>query len=413
MQGASDSRVRDLRVARGLSQAALADEVALSRQSVSAIESGRSTPSVDVALRFARALGASVEALFGEATEPTTVLAEASAVHVDRADPVDPFGGRVALARIGGRWVAHPIDGRGGAARASADGLAVPAPSSGASARASGVSAGGSADARAMPSPSSDVSVRAGRRGPLVEVALTRSLGDAADNVVLTGCAPALGVLADRLNRRPGPGRFLWLSASSTGALEALGRGHTHVAGVHLVDADTGESNVADVRRLLDGGEAVALIALARWEAGIVTAAGNPQRLRGAADLARRDLRLAAREPGSGARRRLDAALEAAGATLAEGAMVAAGHLEVAHAVALGAADAGVATRDAAIAFGLGFVPLAEERYDLVVPLANLTDPRVARLLDVMTSASARRELAALGYDLGPCGDRVADVHAA
>ncbi|HEY5959007.1 MAG TPA: substrate-binding domain-containing protein, partial [Polyangiaceae bacterium] len=86
------------------------------------------------------------------------------------------------------------------------------------------------------------------------------------------------------------------------------------------------------------------------------------------------------------------------------------GHLEVAHAVALGAGDVGVATRDAAIGYGLDFLPLTEERYDLVVPRDELGDPRMARLFDVMTAGPLRRELAALGYDVSPAGNRVAEI---
>jgi molybdate-binding protein len=85
----------------------------------------------------------------------------------------------------------------------------------------------------------------------------------------------------------------------------------------------------------------------------------------------------------------------------------------VAHAIAIGAGDVGIATRDAALAFGLDFVPLAEERYDLVVSRAELADPRMQRLLDTMTTAAFRRELVALGYDVRACGDRVAELGAA
>jgi molybdate-binding protein len=81
--------------------------------------------------------------------------------------------------------------------------------------------------------------------------------------------------------------------------------------------------------------------------------------------------------------------------------------------VALGAADAGVATRDAALAYGLHFVPLAEERYDLVIPVVLLTDVRVQRLLDTLSAAPCRQELAALGYDVSACGQRVAELAAA
>ncbi|MBX3249207.1 MAG: regulator of molybdate uptake, partial [Myxococcales bacterium] len=75
--------------------------------------------------------------------------------------------------------------------------------------------------------------------------------------------------------------------------------------------------------------------------------------------------------------------------------------------------DAGVATRDAALAFGLHFVPLSEERYDLVIPRASLDDPRVERWLDALTSRAVRIELDALGYDVTHAGDRVAEIGAA
>ncbi|MEZ4432065.1 MAG: substrate-binding domain-containing protein [bacterium] len=218
-------------------------------------------------------------------------------------------------------------------------------------------------------------------------------------------------MVADRLNRRGGGGRCVWVAASSTAALRALARRETHVAGVHLVDARTGEHNVADVRRLA-GSAPVVLVTLARWEAGLVVAAGNPRAI-GPESLARPGLRQVAREVGSGARRLLDATLAAVGAALPADALRAAGHLEVAHAIALGAADVGVASRDAAVAHGLGFVPLAEERYDLVIPRAALADARIERLVDLLTTAPLRRELAALGYDVRPAGDRVAAIEAA
>lgn len=341
-----------------MSQQALAEAAALSRQSVGAIEAGRSTPAVDVALRLARALDCRVEELFG-AGDVDRLAVEAAA----------PLTGRVALAHVGGRWVAHPLDDL----RLSADALAVPA-----------------------------------RRGRL-EVELVRSAAEARANLVIMGCAAALGLLADRLNARPGAGRFVWLPRASTPALVALAAGHAHLAGVHLVDDATGEANVPDVRRHTG---AVALVTLARWEAGLVAAAGNPKKIRGAADLGRRGLRLVTREPGSGARRLLDRELGRAGTGVAARQLQARGHLEVASAVAIGAADVGVATRDAALAHGLHFVPLAEERYDLVIPRALADDPRIVRMLDAMTAAAFRRELAALGYDTRPCGERVAELAA-
>jgi putative molybdopterin biosynthesis protein len=362
------NRLRDLRQARGLSQLGLAERVRLTRQSLSAIEAGRSVPSVDIALRIARALDARVEDLFGHAQPDEavdTVADEASTT------------GRVALAHIAGRWVSLPL--AEDALCLSADGIAAKA-------------------ARATCS-----------------VVPTRPLSEAKENLVVSGCAAALGILSDRLNAQRGPGRFLWFPAGSTAALQALARGLTHVAGVHLTDAKTGEPDMTFVRKAASK-EPLVLLTLARWEAGLLTRPEDARRVRGVADLAHGSARLVLREKGSGARRLLDHALRSAQLSrevTSRAPLTAKGHLEVARLIALGAADAGIATRDAALAFGLRFVPLAEERYDLVVPKSLLADPRVARLLDVLVSAGVRRELSSLGYDVQSTGDRVAEVTAA
>ncbi len=362
------SRLRVRREALGLSQSELAQAVGLSRQSVNAIETGRTTPAVDVALRLARAVEASVEELFGDVAPEPLLSAEAFGSHRE---------GRVALAKIGERWLSYPL--AGSALTTAADGVA-----------------------------------KRVERG-VAEVELFGSSAEAHDNVVVMGCAPALGLLAERLEQSTAKGRCLWVSTSSTRALEALVERRTHVAGVHLTDARTGEANVADVKKH-DPSEPIALITLARWEAGFVTAPGNPKCIRSAEDLAQKSLRIVVRERGSGARRLLERELRRArvpASVLAKATLCASGHLEVAHAVALGAADVGVATRDAALAFDLGFVPIAEERYDLALPVASLTDPRLERLLNVITSGAFRRELSALGYDPTSSGQRVAEIRAA
>ncbi len=363
--GASANRVRERREARGLSQVELAERAALSRQSVGAIEAARATPAVDVALRLARALDCRVEDLFGDAPAP-----EALAVEHEGAP------GRAAVARIGARWVSFPLEGD--EARSAADGLATAGPRGRA------------------------------RLEPL------RSPAELEENVLLLGCANGLGLLADRLNARPGPGRFRWLSRSSTAALEALGARRAHLAGAHLVDA-RGEANVGAVRRIARE-EPIVLVTLARWEAGLLARPDDRAPIRGAADLGRRGLRVAGREAGAGARKLLERAVREQGLPLELATRphrVVSSHLDVARAVALGAADTGVATRDAALAYGLGFVPLQEERYDLALPRGALADPRLARLLDVLVSGEFRRELAALGHDVGPTGERVAEVRAA
>jgi molybdopterin molybdotransferase/putative molybdopterin biosynthesis protein len=361
------NRVRALRAARGVSQVGLAGAVRLSRQSLGAIEAGRSLPAVDVALRIARALECKVEDLFAPPAEAalTTVLG------------TDQRAQRVRVAEISGRWVSYALTG---------DGFAV------------------SADA-----------IAGHARRDHVEVDPLVSTGELRENLVLMGCATGLGLIAERLNSRAGAGRFYWVARSSTDALKALAKGHTHVAGVHLVDSKTGVTDLGAIRRFA-GRSRLVVITFARWEAGLITAPQNPKRIHSVQDLSRRGLRLVVRERGSGARRLLDGELRKLGVplALAECAPLRAeGHLQVARAVALGVADTGVATRDAALAFGLGFIPLAEECFDLVLPESLLSDLRLQRLLDAMTTATVRRELSMLGYDLTSTGKRVARVHAA
>jgi molybdate-binding protein/transcriptional regulator with XRE-family HTH domain len=353
----ADEPIRnDLRRRRelaGEAQHALAARAGISRQALSALEAGRAVPSVAVALRLARALGTRVEDLF--ALDDETLEAE-------------PAGcartGRVALGRVDGRWVAHflaPED-----VLRAADGLVEGA------------------------GPEGRVRVR-----PLAPV---DELGRA---LLLAGCAPPLALLAERSGERA-----TWIAEPSEAALDMLARGRVHVAGAHLLDEASGEFNVAAARRIV--GPQARVVTLARWEQGLVVAPGNPLGLRTVADLLRPGLRFAGREPGAGAHRLLERLARREGLPVpAPGGPVVRGHMEVAQAVALGAADAGIAIRAAALAWGQGFVPLAEERFDLV--LRGDPDPRLDRLLDALDGRPFRRELASLGgYGVEETGQQVA-----
>jgi putative molybdopterin biosynthesis protein len=148
------------------------------------------------------------------------------------------------------------------------------------------------------------------------------------------------------------------------------------------------------------------IVNLTRWREGFVVPTGNPMAIRGAEDLLRAGLRFARREEGAGARRIVEGLLRGAGA---EGARLtgpeAAGHIEVAQLVRSGAADVGVAIESVALAAGLGFVPLTEERFDLVVPARFAEGTPVARLIQALDDSSFRMEMAHLpGYDSGLSG---------
>ncbi|HEU4534781.1 MAG TPA: substrate-binding domain-containing protein, partial [Polyangiaceae bacterium] len=258
MATGAPNHVRAAREARAMTQLALAEAAGISRQSLSAIEAGRADPSVAIALRLARALERPVEELFGDADEPPHLRAElAGELPPGRRE-------RVVLAFVGGRWVAHPAPPMGpGQGAVPADGFVVP----------------GKAKAR-------------------ITVEPLRALAEARDNVLLLGCAPALGLLAGRLNRSAGPGHFVWLPRPSRAALAGLDKAHAHAAGVHLREGE-GEPNVAAVRRYLPKRD-VSLTTFVRWETGLALRPGNPLSIGGVADLVRPGLRVVAREPGSG-----------------------------------------------------------------------------------------------------------------
>jgi len=169
-----------------------------------------------------------------------------------------------------------------------------------------------------------------------------------------------------------------------------------HLAGTHLSHG---------AKRIPAG---CRVFTFAEWEEGLVVAAGNPKRIRSFEDLARPRTRIVNREAGAGSRELLDRGLSRAGVPVEKVAgygRIAPGHLAAAWAVRRGEADCCVAPRVAAQVFGLGFLPLQTERYDLVVPEAWIAAPPVQALLDALQRASFRRQLQALeGYDVSSTG---------
>jgi putative molybdopterin biosynthesis protein len=217
-----------------------------------------------------------------------------------------------------------------------------------------------------------------------------------------------IDVLASLLRERSG-GR---LSISSTnvgsmGGLLALRRGVCHLAGSHLLDPATGDYNRAEVRRLLPGRDVTLLTLVHRWQ-GFVVAPGNPLGIRGVADLARPEVTLVNRQAGSGTRVLLDHELAKAGIDAAAVNGYRSEeytHMGVAMAVLSGRASVGLAVAAAARALDLDFVPLARERYDLVMDTAMLDDDRIQALVEVIRSAEFREAVLALGgYELDETG---------
>jgi molybdate-binding protein len=195
--------------------------------------------------------------------------------------------------------------------------------------------------------------------------------------------------------------------ASSKLSLRWLKEGKIHVAGSHIEDPLTGEFNLPFIKRDM-AGEEFTVVTFARWEEGLVVAAGNPKRIRTVADLARRDVKFTNRQAGSGSRMLLDKLLKDAGVSpkrVRGYDRVAQGHLAAAYTVTSNEADCCLATRSAAKAFGADFVPLHSERYDFVMRKETLNLPVAKAFMDILQKSALRRMLEGVAdYDTSLTG---------
>lgn len=199
------------------------------------------------------------------------------------------------------------------------------------------------------------------------------------------------------------PGYSLQVSfGGSLAGLIALAEGKADLAGSHLWDAESGQYNAPYVLRLLPG-RRVALVTLAHRRLGLVLPPGNPDNLQTVADLARPGVRFVNRQAGSGTRVWLDASLHQAGidpVAINGYAQIAFTHSEVARRIAEKQATAGLALEAAARLYGLSFVLLTQERYDLVIPAEQMETAPLRSLLAWLSQPETRRAIAHLGgYD--------------
>jgi len=367
-----------LRQKRGFSAADLAQRAGISRQTIYAIESGSYVPNTAVALRLARTLEAAVEDLFAlpsDAPAPASTEQATLLPHTDTPRAGDPMQ----LCRVDHRLIASP-----------------PSPVPWYLPTADAVLVG-----------DVDAPARAGKPAKGT-VRLFYGESDLAHRILVAGCDPGISVLARHVLRAGV--ELVVAQRNSSQALALLKQGVIHVAGTHLRDQASGESNLPAIHRLFSRNR-VAVVSLAVWDEGLVVAPGNPKSIYSVADCARRDVAIVNREPGAGSRMLLDAQLDRLGLPgekVRGYDRLASGHLAAAWQVRTGDANCCIATRAAARVFGLDFIPLVSERYDLAIRREHLDYPPVAALLDTLNRAAFRRELEGLGgYDTSTAGRRL------
>jgi len=339
------NHVRARRLDHGWSQAELAGRVGISRTAVSAIEGRRLVPSVAAALSLAMGLGCSVEELFGA---PLEASGEPAWAWPPSSEPC-----RYWRAEVGGRNLFYPAESEG-LVGIPHDGLF--------------------------------------RQGLMGEIRSTSPKG----TLVVASCDPAANLLATEFARSTGL-RMLVLSRSSEKALDLLGQGLVHAAGIHLSTREQPDRNLILVREKL--GRGFHLLRVARWEEGIALSSGLG--IRSVRAVLHSRIRWVGRERGSGARQCFDRLLSGHQAPR----RLARDHRSVAEAVRGGWADAGICLRLVSEEAGVRFLPVQEETYELCYSAQAENDPRLRALIHLLRQKAYRELIGGLpGYDVSEMG---------
>jgi putative molybdopterin biosynthesis protein len=207
--------------------------------------------------------------------------------------------------------------------------------------------------------------------------------------------------------------RMTSANVGSLGGLVALQRGEAHVAGSHLLDPESGEYNLAYIKQYLPG-IPVKVVSLVGRQQGLLVQKQNPKSIKTLEDLIRPDVKFINRQRGAGTRVRLDYQLGKLGIdtiNIRGYNREEYTHLALAAAIASGRADCGLGIQAAAQPLDLDFVPLFEERYDLIIPIEFFDSPLLAPLLELFENKNLRADIEAMpGYDTKPFGKIVATV---
>ncbi|GED69504.1 LysR family transcriptional regulator [Brevibacillus reuszeri] len=237
-------------------------------------------------------------------------------------------------------------------------------------------------------------------QGEEVEIELYRPLEQIQNTMVATGSHDLAMDVLHSLVRKTNPERFLVSShVGSMSGIMAIQKGEAHVAGVHLFDEHTGEYNQPFIEKYLRDKEVV-LIQLVYRQQGWFVKKGNPLGITSVQDLIKPGVTYMNRQRGAGTRLLFDYLLKASeiDRELVYGySREAVSHLSVAAAVAGGTADVGLGIYSAAHAMDLDFIPVSEERYDLVMSASFYRSSQGQDLLACIRSNEFMEEVEALG----------------
>lgn len=228
------------------------------------------------------------------------------------------------------------------------------------------------------------------------------------NDIIIAGQDVILDVLAENIREKVSDIRVLRSNAGSYASLYDLYNDKISISSVHLWDGDTNEYNTAFVRKMLPGISCL-IINLAYRNVGFYVAKGNPYKINGWKDLVRQNISMINREKGSGIRILLDEKLrvnnidrqQVKGYNIEKQS-----HFAVARSIARGEGDVGIGNEKAASQVSeIDFIPLQEERYDLVIRESDLEYPIYKLIINTIQSEEFKKEIESLGgYDLKDIG---------
>ena len=226
--------------------------------------------------------------------------------------------------------------------------------------------------------------------------------------VVIGSHDPLLDELADLLHRED---RRLFLSSAhvgSMGGIMAIRRGEAHAAGIHLLDTETGEYNLATVRKHFPQGGVYLIRCVGRLQ-GLMLPKGNPLGITSFEDIARDGLRYVNRQKGSGTRVLMDYLCDQHGVDrdrIYGYEREELTHNSVAVQIAGGSADAGLGIFSTVKLYDLDFLPICVEEYDLLIPEIVWNSDLIRQLIRTLQSEGFRSRIEAMGgYTLDRPGE--------
>ena len=217
--------------------------------------------------------------------------------------------------------------------------------------------------------------------------------------VVIGSHDPLLDELADMLHLE-NPEMYMSSShVGSMGGIMAIRRGEAHAAGCHLLDTGDGSYNRSFIKKYFPRG-GVRLISCVGRQQGLMVAGGNPLNIQKFSDIARGGVRYVNRQKGSGTRILTDYLCAREGldpAAIYGYDREELTHTSVAAQIVSGSADVGMGIYSAAKLYGLDFIPICIEEYDLIIPDHAWDTPMVRQLIATLKSDAFREKMLSLG----------------